>query len=433
MKSILYNFLLILDDIRSGKKGVTFFFLLLVAYYVINLLTSPINSGMSGGLEAEHNIYNQITAGLLVLYMSYFVLFIRSKQSYWFLRIVMLFLFYVTFRTYLGFATDYNHHSIFSFSPIINLFYWGFGLIFSTKCFQYTTEKSLRRLIQFLIYVFLFFVTYRLFTQKALLMRLGMSAGINVAAHTYMIIPLVMMVFRGKQRLFLYFLCAFVCVYSAKRQSVLGLAIVSLFSLKIIYDSYIHKRKIIVLLLVLLVVSLGEKYIERIFSDLIYRQERLEEKEDEDSGRIQLWETALYGFQNADNTSRWFGGGPGTSRKYIGVFYYIVRAPHNGFIQILCDFGYIGVALYIAFFLLLLAYVVKIRGLDNKLLYLSICMSWIFANIISHPGSLRFIFLAIGIGYLIYMQKYERNRLNQRSTTNTFKYSESIYKNLRET
>lgn len=430
MKTLLYKFILFCNDIRSGKNGVTFFFFLLMAYYVINLLTSPINSGMSGGLEAQHNIYNQIIAGLLVVYMLYFILFTSSKQSYWILRVIVLFLLYVTLRTYVGFATDYAHHSIFSFSPIINLCYWGFGLIFSIKCFQYTTKQSLRRLIQSLIYIFLIFVTYRLFTQKALLMRLGVSAGINVAAHTYMIIPLVMMVFKGKQRLFLYLLCAFVCIYSAKRQSVFGLSIVTLFSLKIIYDSYVHKRKILVLLLVFVVTLFGEKYIERIFSDLVHRQERLEEREDEDSGRIGLWETALTGFQNADNTTRWFGGGPGTAKEYIGVFYYIARAPHNGFIQILCDYGYIGVALYVTFFLVLLAYVVKIRGLDNKLLYLSICMSWIFANIISHPGSLRFIFLAIGIGYLIYMQKYEGNTINKGSATNTFKYSRSIFNNL---
>lgn len=411
MKEILRNIKLVYNDVRNVNR-VTFFFVLLAAYYILNLLTSPITSGMSGGLEAEHNIVNQISAGLFVAYVLFYDVFTSSSRSYAISRAVAAFLIYVAIITYVGFATDTAKHNIFSFSSLVNLCYWGCGLIFCIKCFNDVSADNLKRMIQMLVWVFLVFVTYRLFTQKALLRSLGISMGINAAASTYMIIPLIIMAFKGRIRFFLFLFCAFICIYSAKRQAVVGLVIVSFFSLRILYQAYVHKRRFIMIILFFIALYLGSGYLERMFYDIVHRQERLVEKEDEDSGRFALWAVAMSGFQNSDNTTQWFGGGPGTGRKYIGAFYPIARAPHNGYIQVLCDYGYIGLIFYGLFFLVMLGYVFKVKGVDNKLIYLSICFSWIFANSISHPGSLRFIFLAIGIGYLFYKQNYERDTVS---------------------
>lgn len=411
MKEIIKNIRLVYNDIRNGNR-VTFFFVLLAAYYILNLLTSPITSGMTGGLEAEHNIVNQLSAGVFVVYVLLYDVFTYSKQSYTLLKAVTFFLLYVALRTYIGFAMDTEKHNLFSFTSLVNLSYWGCGLIFCMKSFKYATPEHLKRMVQMLIWVFLIFISYRLITQKALIRSLGISMGINAAAMVYMIIPLIMMSFKGKLRFFLFLFCVFICIYSAKRQAVVGLLIVSLFSLKILYQAYVHKRRFIMIIVFIIALYLGSGYIERMFYDVIHRQERLVEREDEDSGRFALWTVAMSGFQNSDNTTQWLGGGPGTGRKYIGAFYPIARAPHNGYIQVLCDYGYIGLIFYGLFFLVMLGYVFKVKGVDNKLIYLSICFSWIFANSISHPGSLRFIFLAIGIGYIFYKQNYERDTVS---------------------
>lgn len=410
MKEILRNIRLAYNDVRNVNR-VTFFFVLLVAYYILNLLTSPITSGMSGGLEADHNIVNQLSAGIFVGYVLFYDVFTSSKRSYMISRAVAIFLIYVAVITYVGFATDTAKHNIFSFSSLVNLCYWGCGLIFCIKFFNDVNADNLKRMIQMLVWVFLVFVTYRLFTQKALLRSLGISMGINAAASTYMIIPLIIMVFKGRLRFFLFLFCTFICIYSAKRQAVVGLVIVSLFSLRILYQAYVHKRRFIMIIMFFIALYLGSGYLERMFYDIVHRQERLVEREDEDSGRFALWTVAMSGFQNSDNTTQWFGGGPGTGRKYIGAFYPIARAPHNGYIQVLCDYGYIGLMLYAFFFLALLFYVFKVKGLNNKLIYLSIGFSWIFANSISHPGSLRFIFLAIGVGYVFYMQNNGKDKV----------------------
>ena len=410
MKKILNNIRLTFDDILYGNR-VTNFFVLLSAYYLLNLLTSPINSGMSGGLEADRNIVNQVSAGLFVIFVLYYCVTTQIRKSYIIARAMAIFIIYVTLRLLVGFSLDMSRHTIFSYSSLVNICYWGGGLIFSLKCFRYATPHTLKRMVQMSICVFLVFITFRLFTQKALLARLGMSAGINVAAHTYMLIPLVMLVFTDRMRILMFLICAFICLYSAKRQSAVGLAIVTVCSIKMIYQSYFKNHKKLALLLLIPILYFGYKYVNKASYDLIRRQQRTVYNENMDSGRFDLWAVALDGFKYDNETTHWLGGGPGTGRRYIGLYYPIARAPHNGFIQYLCDYGYIGLGLYVLFFIILFAYIVKIRGTDNKLIYLSICFSWLFANMISHPGSVRFIFLAIGIGYIVYQQEHERSKV----------------------
>lgn len=407
MKDSLTNIKKILEGIHFGNK-VSIFFLLLMAYYILNLFTSDINSGMSGGMEAEHNIVNQVMASLVTVFAIYHSISTPAKPSYTLVNVTAFFLIYLTIRYYFGFINSY-HNNITFFSGLVHMVFWGGGLIFSMNCFRFATPKDIQKLIRMMILVYLVFALYRLFTQKEIITRIGISAGVNAVSGAFMIAPLVLMAFRGKMRIVLFIVCGFICVYSAKRQSAAGMAIITFFNLKLIYKSYFHKRKILAAFSLIVVLFFGSSYIYKVFDDLNRRQEIRSEKEDVDSGRALLWKAALDGFERSDNSTKWVGGGPGAGRKYIGEYYPIARAPHNGFIQVLCDYGYIGLFLYSLFFLVLLGYVVKVKGMDNKLLYLSICFAWIFKNVISHPGGLTLIFLSIGVGYIFYRQNKEGN------------------------
>lgn len=412
MKDIIKNTRKVYKDFTSGNR-VTTFFLILSAYYILNLLTSPLNSGMSGGLEAEHNVVNQALGGIFVVYVLLYDIFSRSKSNFIVSYVLVAFLIYIVIRTYVGLALDNSRRGIFSMSSVVGYCYWGGGLIFCVKFFKMATKETLQRMIQVTIWVFLVFVTFRLFTQKAILVKLGIPAGINQAAHTFFLVPLIILVFKGKLRILLLLFCGFVCIYSAKRIAALGFLIVTLFAIKIIYQSYVRRRKMLFVFVMLTLYYAGYNFFERVSYDLVHRQQRLELREDEDSGRFELWEIAITGFSNSSQTTQFWGGGPGTGTRHIAQYLGIARAPHNGFIQVMCDFGYLGLILYITFFVVLLMYTAKIKGVDNKLLYLSICFSWIFINVISHPASPRCIFLGIGIGYLLYLQNYEKDRVGK--------------------
>ena len=391
------------DEVKLGNK-VFIFFALLAIYYILNLLTSDVNSGMSGGLEAERNPVNQVMASLLIVFVLYHDINSSLKTSYFLFIIVFTFLAYTFLRNYFCYLNGSSNNFLTSFIGWSKYAYWGGGLIFAMKFFKSTKPDDLKRLIQMMVSLYLVYATYRLFTQKAILFELGISAGINSVGQVYMLVPLVMLTFKGKTKLVIFIYMAFICVFSAKRQAVVGMAIVGLFSVKEIYQAYFKKHKFLALVIFLFVFFFGSGYIYHAFDDLMKRQETVEENEQMDSGRAELWQAALDGFERSDNTSHWFGGGSGTGKRYIGEYFPIARAAHNGFIEILCDYGYVGLFLYILFFLVLLGYTLKVKKMDDRLIYLSICFSWIFHNVISHPGNMRLLFLAIGIGYIFYKQ-----------------------------
>ena len=118
-----------LKDIRKLFEGINFgnrvsvFFALLVIYYIFNLLTSSVNSGMSGGLEAEHNVFNQVTASILAVFTLYYAVNTKSQPSYSLVTVTAVFLIYVLLRTYFGFVQSTSRTSITYFSHFVHYAY----------------------------------------------------------------------------------------------------------------------------------------------------------------------------------------------------------------------------------------------------------------------------------------------------------------------
>ena len=129
MKDIIKNTRKVYKDFTSGNR-VTTFFLILSAYYILNLLTSPLNSGMSGGLEAEHNVVNQALGGIFVVYVLLYDIFSRSKSNFIVSYVLVAFLIYIVIRTYVGLALDNSRRGIFSMSSNLTS---TISIIFDTK------------------------------------------------------------------------------------------------------------------------------------------------------------------------------------------------------------------------------------------------------------------------------------------------------------
>ena len=276
-------------------------------------------------------------------------------------------------------------------------------------------------IFQFSFYeIYLLFIIYRLLTQRLILIRTGVLAGINVAGSVYMIVPLVMLTFKKEKKVLLFLLCAWLCIASAKRQAVGGMAIVSLFCIKDLYDTFFKKNKLYGILAVIFLMGsayISRNYIHHAFDRLKQRQETIEERGGEiDSGRAELRRTAYTGFEEAEFSVKLFGGGTGTGTAYINRYLDQYRAPHCGFIEVLCDYGLIALSLYVAFFLALLFYTFRLSTWNLKLMWLAICGAFIFCNAISHAGNLNFIYLAIAIGYIHQLDRYEKAKQHLRHT-----------------
>ena len=76
-------------------------------------------------------------------------------------------------------------------------------------------------------------------------------------------------------------------------------------------------------------------------------------KEDGGSGRISIWRDIIDHFEVSDSISRWFGHG------YQSVYYQLVpygkhRLAHNSYLEFLYDYGYIGLIIFLCFFIMVI-------------------------------------------------------------------------------
>lgn len=381
---------------------VTVFFILVCFYYIVNVATSVANIGMSGHLLAEHNPLNRLMTGLIIAYCLFFSYFTRKRINDGVYKMALLFMIYVIVR-YLFSLTEDLDHALYAVNNAFGIIYWISVLLFATKCFSFISQSALNKLIMILVCVVFIFVIYRLITQKIILSYEEIIAGINVAGSTYMLAPLILFVFKGKYRMIMLLVCLFICLYSAKRQAVLGILIVLLLSSKDIIVSYFRQFKLWGVCIILAAILLGgHKYMDSVVSDLINRQDYIESNElSQDSGRADLRNAALKGYKQADGITQIFGGGVAVSSLYIKNNLGQYNAPHCGFVEVLCDYGIIGEIMFISFFFYLLKWS---RNFDRfskwQLLYFSVVMIWIFFNIVSHVVNNFAIYLSITFGYL---------------------------------
>ena len=395
------------------------FFGLLILYYIINFLTSDQISGMSGAIQAENNIYNQLMIGGIIVYMTVFAFFSVKNARQLFFKVMVCFVLYLYLREWFAYYT--SHESIMrQMNPFFSIIYWCTAILFCIRNFGYEKLSKIRTLIKILIIVYLLFVAYRLFTQRLILARVGIIAGINVAGSVYMIVQLIMLTFKKEKKVILFLICAWLCIASAKRQAVGGMAIVSLFCIKDLYDTFFKKNKlygILAIVFLLGITYLNRNYVIHSFDRLKERQETIEEHGGElDSGRGELRRTAYMGFEEANFSTKLFGGGTGTGTSYINSYIGVSRAPHCGFIEVLCDYGLIGLFFFIGFFIALGFYGFQLSSWNLRLMWWAICCAFLFCNTISHPGNLNFLYLAIAIGYIYQLEKYEKAKQHIRNT-----------------
>lgn len=399
---------------------VTGFFILLCLYYIVNVATSVENLGMSGHLLAEHNPLNRLMTGLIMSYCLFFSYYTRTCVNENIYKMALLLMMYVIVR-YLFSLTEDLDHALYAVNNALGIVYWISVLLFAIKCFSFIPRSALDKLIMITVCFTFIFLLYRLITQKVILSYEGIIAGINVAGSAYMLAPLILFVFKGKFRMIMLFACLFICLYSAKRQAVLGMLIVLLLASKDIIVSYFRQFKLLGVYIILVAILLGEhKYVDSVVSDLMNRQEYIDSNElSQDSGRTELRNAALKGYKQADGITQIFGGGVAVSSLYIKKNLGQYNAPHCGFIEVLCDYGIIGELIFVSFFFYLLKWS---RNFDHfskwQLLYLSMVLIWIFFNIVSHVINNFAIYLSITFGYLyntkmIFQRKVDSNVMVQ--------------------
>ena len=382
---------------QQSKKNVLLYFFLLSVYIVVNIIT--INPEGGGG------IINQVSAGGLIVLcivriFSHKRIVVQNGKEIYYTGLV--FLVYLLARLLLMFLTDYDTAKS-SVRNEITILFWLVSLLFCIREFNQADYQTIEKRISIIIVLSFLFFFQAIFLKKGYLQSIDKISGVNAAGSAYMLVPLIMIALKGKVKIVGYILCLVACAFSQKRQALVGFTTISIFLIMDLIKDYFRVFRFIGVICVVLAIMFSGVIVNSVFSGIIERQQYLNEKDDiTDSGRSEIWSIALDGYVEAPLVDQIFGGGPGAGARYVEERVNWFVMPHNGFIEVLCDYGIVGLIFYVFLFISLFRFPFRYpRSSLQRRLLLGVILAWIVANAISHAGNVWIAFLGITVGYMV--------------------------------
>ena len=373
------------------------FYVILILYLLVCIYFADAEKG--GGL------INQISAGLLIVLCTLRAFFFRKEinpKGRFVYRVILVFYIYLLVRL-LFMLMDDPQLALSSVRDEITIIFWASGLLFCVQEFYNEPLHKINNLS--IIIVVLSFIVFinNIVIERNYFNSIEKIGAVNDAGSAYMLVPLIALVMKGKMKFFWYLLCLVICAWSQKRQALLGFATISIFILFDLIKYYFKNFKFTGIILILIVILFSGVIVNGVFSGIMERQQYLNERDDSDSGRYFIWKSALEGFSEAPTINKVFGGGPGAGGRYVeersGGWFVM---PHNAFIEVMCDYGLIGLTIFLLFFFLLvkMAFNFPRESIQRKLLY-CIIITWLVTNMVSHAGRIWLIYFSIAIGIIL--------------------------------
>lgn len=228
----------------------------------------------------------------------------------------------------------------------------------------------------------------------------------NTTVTFLMLLPMLFLFKNNIQKWITLGICVFFIIMGAKRGNILAAVVpIVLFIYYMFHDSRKSFFRVVVMLLVITILSLLI-YRWAVSNDyLMYRLEKT--TEGNSSGRDVIYRNAWHAWYDSNNIFYYiFGFGcDGTIHHPLMNGY---RA-HNDWLEILMDYGLLGILLYLFVFLNLFRQSSKIKVLDLKLVLLSALFIWFFKSLYSMGFTERTMsLLMISIGKVLGDFKIEK-------------------------
>lgn len=237
------------------------------------------------------------------------------------------------------------------------------------------------------------------------------SIGNNVIFYMFTLIPFILLIKNRKWQLLLMIFVSVLVVVSYKRSAIIGMfLILTVF----IYFSFLKSSRnmlqniFITIFGVSLFVSI--LFVANRFTDGISAERLSNLQEDGGSGRLSRWSKLDTTLKTTYSPGDWIKG-KGFRFSEIAMNKRSGTA-HNDFLEVLCDYGLIGLSLYVYFHLLVLKrmiFLIRIKS-EYRLSYISSYIIFFVMSMVSHLiiYPTYFIYLAIYWGMMeaICVQRY---------------------------
>lgn len=270
------------------------------------------------------------------------------------------------------------------FLDIRSVLWWPsvYFVFYSIARYDYS-EKLINILIKYIIpllYI-LTVIIYFYFRRFSLETNVGAFEADNSVFFVLALLPFVFLLSKRYKYIFLILAIA-AAFYSFKRSAALYTAIIIVISLY--FDFWYHKKISLfktVIIPIILVIGLvyGLTYLNNSTDGfLLSRFENI--SDDGGSGRIDIWKDTLNKFKASGIELQIAGHG------FNAVIKVSPFSAHNDFLEMLYDFGIIGLSLYILFIILMVFCILKYKNLDDRYYQAGIVMLTIFfiMSMVSH-------------------------------------------------
>ena len=353
-------------NIKPIKYSKTNLFLVMAITYIfsVNMFTF--------GMEYEWNLPSFLSRGSLILmvcivYLGAFKILFAKLDTI--SGLLVLFGFFSVVSTLINYETQkINIIDVINFQLLwVAVFFVAY-----TKTRKQLKESTVRIILctfplVFFIYIFIFLKYMEVFGQ----------GNVNLVYYILCFLPFVLCVKKNSIKMIFLLMISFSLLISMKRTAFLAF-VIALF-VSYIIDRHImgkgRKRKLINTLVIFLTIITGifmYNYIVDVFNlDIILRLQQLSTDGWSGSGRDIIYRSVWH-YQLNSTVGEWligrgYNGVSNTSAAGLGNLFYSSSAAHNDFLEILYDYGIIGLSIYLLFFIKLIKHSIKLIKLKSDM------------------------------------------------------------------
>jgi O-antigen ligase len=400
----------------SLKEKYSFFWLLLLVYYIVNVYSLWQISSIEGVVKISSDrgfFLNQTVGGILILASAIPLLtyWARILQVELFQRIFIFLLFLLFYAVFFS-----MREGLANIASLSKVYVWMLA-IFPFFIF-FLQAKNLKNVQIFVITVLIYILLNIIISLRTFALDDSLS-GANIGAYLLTIVPLCFLFFRTKTFIWLLLFCVILALISGKRMAVLGMGLMIIFFLKDLWHQF-SKKGITVAIVIAMLIILLFPYIEPYIDRMLERNALDQERGSYGSGRSVIFPIIWSSFSDGNLLEIFFGHGVGATAHLIAKTYGIEIAAHNAFLELLYNYGILGVALYLSLFASLVKLHLWFKNNGNKKYakaLLANIIIWVLLSLVSHGFvGIAYIPMAVIWAFLISKKvkiiKYKKNRIN---------------------
>lgn len=312
-------------------------------------------------------------------------MFDKMKVRYFFL--LMYIFFTIVYNIYLNGLNFFSDNMLFYF-PFLIMY---FNFFIKNKEFIKEFIKKHEKFLDFIIYVFSLIIFITLFLPSSYVYEGETRGFVSLAKTTFLLCPIAMFIFaiigaqyifnNKKKKYLLLLVFPIMCILLGSTRTYLGVLACAIFCF--IYVIIKEKKNFIpltflmgtVFILIVLISPIKEKFTETIERSELYGIDPLEAFT---SGRSEFWVYDLNCIFKSDFNYFLLGHGI----NYLYEINYIKFGnplwAHNDFIQIISDYGLIGLLIYLYMFIFLIKNFFKNIIINKKILIIICTVMWAF-------------------------------------------------------